>query len=160
MAATSWRKAPAEARVASGAVQRKRLRLIQAKNGSTVRFTTLRSVSVGLIRNARGGGTRKTISLRRTFTRTTTRLAVQSRTVRLSRTSGEELRLGNNQGRFALCFTRNPDLHALLLQLSHSTPRIGDARLELSPFDHALGMTVDGPADPVPRVATRRSASF
>jgi hypothetical protein len=68
----------------------------------------------------------------------------------LAHVSGEELQLANNQGQFALSFARSPDLPALPLQLRHPAPQIGDARLELAPFDDAFSITVDEPADPAP----------
>src|ERR1700712_3975568 len=136
----------------------RRKRVAQAKDRSTVRCTTLPSASVGLIRPARGwwdaeddldvsvidldapNHEPKDIALGR---------PVQN-VEALAHASGEVLQLANNQGQFALCFARSPDLLALLLQLRHPAPQIGDARLELAPFDHALSITVDEPADPAP----------
>ena len=68
----------------------------------------------------------------------------------LAHVSAEELQLADNQGQFALCFARSPDLPTLLLQLLLSAPQIGDARLEPAPFDDAFSITVDEPADPAP----------
>jgi len=131
----------------------------QAKERSTVRCTTLPSASVSLIRPARGrwwdaeddlevsiidldapNHEAKDVALGR---------PVQN-VEALAHASGEELQLANNQGQFALCFARSPHLPALLLQLRHPAPQIRDARLELAPFDYALSITVDEPADPAP----------
>jgi hypothetical protein len=123
------------------------------------RCTTLPSASVGLIRPARGRGRDAEDNLDVSIidldapdheAKDIALCSPVQKVEVLAHASGEELQLPNNQGQLALCFARSPDLLALLLQLRHPASQIGNARLELAPFDHAFGITVDEPADPAP----------
>src|SRR3954468_22618880 len=153
------RKASALRERHSQSLARRRQRLSHPMVRSTVRCTTLPSASVGLIRPVRGGGRDAEDNLDVSLinldasvhqAKDITLCSPVQKVEVLAHTSGEELQLANNQGQLALCFARSLDLLALLFQLRHPASQVGNARLELAPFDHALGITVDEPADPAP----------